>query len=253
MMLIGKNVAITGAASGIGRSAAILFAEAGASVFLGDWNLEGVEETAQLVVSAGGSAEARRLDVSDEDEARAFVEAAASTYGKLDGAFNNAGVTGASKLFHELSAEEWHQVNSVNATGVFNCMKYEIRAMSTVGGGAIVNTSSSNGMIAEPYAGGYVASKHAVVGMTRAAAAEARHTGVRVNAVLPGLIITPMVDGYLDGAENAAYLAFQTERHTLGRFGQPDEVATVARFLLSDQASFVNGAAVPVDGGFLAR
>jgi len=252
-MLDGKVIVITGAASGIGRAAASLFAEAGARLLLGDWNLEGVEETAQIVSSAGGFAQAHRLDVSDEAQVSTFIEAGVRAYERIDGAFNNAGVTGASKQIDELTAEEWRQVNDVNATGVFFCMKHEIRAMRVRRSGAIVNTSSSNGQIAEPFAAGYVASKHAVVGVTRAAAAEARYTGVRVNAVLPGLILTPMVDGYLEGPGNEDYLKFATERHTIGRFGRAEEVAYVARFLLSDQASFVNGAAIPVDGGFIAR
>ena len=252
-MLQGRVIVITGAASGIGRAAAVLFAEAGATLLLADWNLQGVEDTSQLVSSAGGLVEAHKLDVSNEAQVSAFMDAGVRSQGRIDGAFNNAGVTGASKLLDELTLEDWRQVNDVNATGVFLCMKYEIQAMRAQGGGAIVNTSSSNGQIAEPYAAGYVASKHAVVGLTRAAAAEARHTGVRVNAVLPGLILTPMVAGYLDGPENEDYLRFSTERHTIGRFGRAEEVAYVARFLLSDQASFVNGAAIPVDGGFTAR
>ncbi len=252
-MIEGKVIAITGAGSGIGRAAALLFAAAGAKLIIGDWNAASVEETAAMVSARGGTAVAALLDVSDEPQVQAFIGTAIQTYGRLDGAFNNAGIAGEAALLSELSTESWQRVNSINSTGVFLCMKHEIRAMTATGGGAIVNTSSANGVMAEPFAGGYVASKHAVVGMTRAAAAEARHTGVRANVLLPGLILTPMVDGYLDGPQAEAYRAFATERHSIGRFGQPEEVAYVARFLLSDQAAFVNGAAIPVDGGYTAR
>lgn len=249
----GKVVVVTGAASGIGRAAAILFAQAGAKLGLADWDWAGVEETANLVTKQGGHAKAFHVNVGVEEQVQEFIASTVQAYGRLDGAFNNAGVTGASKLFEELTAEEWRGVNEINSTGVFFCMKYEILAMRKTGGGAIVNTLSANGQIAEPFAGGYVASKHAALGATRAAAAESRHTGVRVNAVLPGLILTPMVDGYLDGADAESYRNFMAERHTIGRFGRAEEVASVARFLLSDDASFVNGVALPVDGGFLAR
>lgn len=249
----GKVVIITGAASGIGRAAAILFAQAGAKLGLADWDLNGVQSTADLILAQGGEAIVSQVNVGVEQQVADFVTSTVAAYGRLDGAFNNAGITGTSKPFSDLTAEDWRHVNDVNATGVFYCMKYEILAMRESGGGAIVNTLSANGQIAEPFAGGYVASKHAALGATRAAAAEARHTGVRVNAILPGLILTPMVDGYLDGPDAESYRNFMMERHSIGRFGRAEEVASVARFLLSDEASFVNGVALPVDGGFLAR
>jgi 2,5-dichloro-2,5-cyclohexadiene-1,4-diol dehydrogenase 1 len=252
-MLQDKVIMITGAASGIGRAAALLFSQAGAKLMLGDWNGDGVTETAKMVVDSGGQAVASRLDVSSELQVTAFLDDIIMTYGRLDGAFNNAGVAGVSKSFDEISEEDFSAVNAVNSSGVFFCMKHQIAAMRKTGGGSIVNTASANGQIAEPFAAGYVASKHAAVGLTRAAASEARHTGVRANVLLPGLILTPMVDGYLDGPGTEAYRAFSAERQTIGRFGQPEEVAAVARFLLSDDASFVNGAAIPVDGGYLAR
>jgi len=248
-----KVVVVTGAASGIGRAAAILFAQAGAKLGLADWDLAGVEETASLISRQGGEVIAFQVNVGIEQQVQDFISNTVQAFGRLDGAFNNAGVTGASKLFEELSADEWRGVNEINSTGVFYCMKYEILAMRKTGGGAIVNTLSANGQIAEPFAAGYVASKHAALGATRAAAAEARHTGVRVNAILPGLILTPMVEGYLDGVDAESYRTFMMERHSIGRFGRAEEVASVARFLLSDDASFVNGVALPVDGGFLAR
>ena len=248
-----KVVVVTGAASGIGRAAAILFAQSGAKLGLADWDAQGVQETSRMVRALGGEAVAFQVDVGIEEQVKDFIAGTVSAYGRLDMAFNNAGVTGVSKPFAEISGDEWRHVNEINSSGVFYCMKYEILAMRQGGGGAIVNTLSANAQIAEPYAGGYVASKHAALDATRAAAAETRHTGVRVNAILPGLILTPMVDGYLEGEETEAYRTFMLERHTVGRFGRAEEVASVARFLLSDDASFVNGVALPVDGGFLAR
>lgn len=249
----GKVVIVTGAASGIGKAAAMLFAKAGAKLAIADWDWAGVEETAGLVARLGAEVKAFHVNVGAEEQVQEFVAGAIQAFGRLDGAFNNAGVTGPSKRFEELTADDWRGVHDINSTGVFFCMKYEILAMRETGGGAIVNTLSANAEIAEPFAAGYVASKHAALGATRAAAAESRHTGVRVNAILPGLIMTPMVDGYLDGDEAKPYRDFMTERHTIGRFGRAEEVASVARFLLSDEASFVNGVALPVDGGFLAR
>jgi 2,5-dichloro-2,5-cyclohexadiene-1,4-diol dehydrogenase 1 len=252
-MLNGKVIVITGAASGIGRAAAVMFAASGAKLQLGDWNEAGVIETAELVRAAGGEANPMHVDVSHEEQSKALVTGAIAAYGRLDGAFNNAGIASTPNLLPDISAADWQRVNGVNATGVFFCMKHQIQAMRSTGGGAIVNTSSANGAAAEPYCGNYVASKHAVIGLTRAAAAEAGTTGVRVNAILPGLIETPMAAPYLDSSEFASYRQSMLERHSLGRFGRPEEVASVAQFLLSEQSSFVNGAAIPVDGGYLAR
>jgi 2,5-dichloro-2,5-cyclohexadiene-1,4-diol dehydrogenase 1 len=253
IMLENKIIAITGAGSGIGQAAAGLFAEAGASIVAGDVNEAGLEETLALVREVGGRGIAVRVDVREQEAVVRFVDAARSEYGRLDGAFNNAGLQMHNKLLQDLSLEEWDRINDVNARGVFLCMKYEIALMRETGGGAIVNTASGNGFVAQPYSTEYVASKHAVVGITRAASTEAGITGVRVNAVLPGMIETPMVADLVKSEEFRPHYQSALARHTIGRFGKAEDVAYVARFLLSDQAAFMNGAAVAVDGGYTAR
>lgn len=252
-MLNDKIIIITGAGSGIGRAAAKLFASGGAKLLIGDQNKSGVQETERMVVDAGGIAHAIELDVRDEDSVKAFVRSAIERYGKLNGAFNNAGVKMSGQLVQDIGTDDWRRVNDINATGIFLCMKHEIAAMRATGGGAIVNTASVNGLVAQANSAEYVASKHAVIGLTRAASTEAGLTGVRVNAVLPGTINTPMVEDLLIDPMFRPFYDSALARHTIGRFGEPEEVASVARFLLSDQASFVNGAAIPVDGGYSAR
>ena len=252
-MLENKVIAITGAGSGIGQAAAVLCAEAGAKVVIGDLNEAGLQETKRRIEAAGGQAHVVIVNVSDEDQVIAFVNAAKEVFGRLDGAFNNAGLQMQNKLLQDLTLEEWNRVNDVNSTGVFLCIKHEIALMRETGGGAIVNTSSGNGLVAQPYSSEYVASKHSVVGITRGAASEAAITGVRVNAVLPGMIETPMIADLVKSEEFKPHYKSALERHTIGRFGTAEDVAYVARFLLSDQSAFMNGAAVAVDGGYTAR
>jgi NAD(P)-dependent dehydrogenase (short-subunit alcohol dehydrogenase family) len=252
-VLQGKSVIITGAGSGIGRAAALLFAEAGAKLVVGDRSLANIEETAALVRAAGGDIIAQQADIIDESQVAGLVDLALHHFGQLDGAFNNAGVQMVNKLTQDLTIEDWNSVNGINATGIFLCMKYEIQAMRKSGGGAIVNTASANGMVAQPYSTEYVASKHAVIGITRGAASEALETGVRVNCVLPGMINTPMIADLIKSPEFRPHYDSALARHTIGRFGEPEDVAYVARFLLSDQSAFMNGASVAVDGGYTAR
>ncbi|MDR7104116.1 SDR family oxidoreductase [Croceicoccus sp. BE223] len=252
-LLAGKVVIVTGAGSGIGRAAARLFAAEGAKVCQFDRDRDANEATAALITGDGARADCHTVDVGNEAAVAGAVDAVIARHGRLNGAFNNAGVEMANKLVTDLSAEEWHRLMDVNLTGVFLCMKYQTRAMAGTGG-AIVNNSSGDGFIGQPYAADYVASKHGVVGLTRAAACEARHTGVRVNAVLPGLILTPMVEERLIG--NPAFeqqMAPMAERHSIGRYGKPEDVAEAACWLLSDRSAFINGSMLTVDGGYTAR
>lgn len=254
-MLKDKVIIITGAASGMGRAAAFILAKAGAKVLLADRSLEAGEEVAQAVRDTGAAARFCATDVSDEKAVEGMVGSAIATFGRLDGAFNNAGVPAKLRLLPDITTAEYDSVCGVNQTAVFFCMKYEIAAMRQTGGGAIVNTSSAAGQMAVPYAAEYIASKHAVLGLTRAGSAEARFTGVRVNAVLPAATLTPMREQLFKsknhyGADHAEWAA---ERHSIGRLGEAEDVARAAEWLLSDESAFINGVCLPVDGGFLAR
>lgn len=251
-MLSGKSVIVTGAGSGIGRATAKILAQAGASVAAVDINKDTAHEVAEEIRKAGGKAEAIAADVSSESDVKAMVTQTLKAFGRLDGAFNNAGVEMMNKTIPDLSLTEWQRALNVNLTGVFLGMKYEMLAMKD--GGAIVNTSSGDGIVGQPYAGEYVATKHGVVGLTRTASAEFRQTKVRVNAVCPGLIMTPMVEERLLGDPAFAnQMAALKERHSIDRFGRPEDIGNAVKWLLSDESSFVNGAAIAVDGGYTAR
>ena len=252
-MLKDKVVVVTGAGSGIGFATAVILAQAGAKVVVSGRSASDLDEVIQRVRDAGGIAVGIAADVSDEADVIAMVDRAVSEFGRLDGAFNNAGIEMHNKLTDDLSADDWDSVLDVNAKGVFLCMKHEIRAMRRTGGGAIVNNSSMNGVVAIAHSTEYTASKHAVIGATRGAATEARETGVRVNAVLPGLIVTPMIEKLKDDPGFKDHFATALERHSIGRFGQPEDVGHAVKWLLSDEASFINGAMLAVDGGYTAR
>lgn len=251
-MLDGKVVLLTGAGSGIGRATAIILAEAGASVLVTDYDEASAQETATLIQQAGGSAKAMRVDVTSENDVKAMVAAAVDLFGKIDGAFNNAGVRMRYELLPDLTVSDWDRVADVNMKGVFMCMKYEIEAMRQCGGGAIVNTSSANGLLGSAYCSEYVASKHGVLGLTRGAACETNITHVRVNAVLPGVIVTPMVGELTTSPELKPLYDAALARHSIGRLGRPEDVGYAVKWLLSDESSFVNGAAISVDGGYTA-
>jgi NAD(P)-dependent dehydrogenase (short-subunit alcohol dehydrogenase family) len=220
-------------------------------VLLSDVNTEGGEETALAVRAAGGDARFVRADVSDEGEVQALVEAAVSAFGRLDCAFNNAGITGAVGALHEIDLEGFERTIRTNLTSVFLCMKHEIRAMLKQGGGAIVNTSSGAGVVATPTLAPYCSSKHAILGLTKTAALENARTGIRVNAICPGSIDTPMLQRYM--GNNPGIEKLIRAGQPGGRLGRPEEIAETAAWLCSDRASFVSGASIFVDGGAISR
>lgn len=250
--LQGKVIIVTGAASGIGLASAKRIAAAGAKLIASDISEEAGQALANEVRDRGGEATFVRADVGVEAEVARLVDTAVEIYGRLDGAFNNAGIVQCGKPLHELTTEEWDRALQIDLTGVFWCIKYEVLAMLKTGGGAIVNTASSLGQVAIANASEYVAAKHGVMGLTRAAAADYGALGVRVNAILPGIIETPVIESLSQNQQFAAFLVKLRDRHPIGRFGQPAEIGEAATWLLSSAASFVNGATVPVDGGYLA-
>jgi NAD(P)-dependent dehydrogenase (short-subunit alcohol dehydrogenase family) len=247
----GRVALVTGAGSGIGRASAFAFAAAGASVAVVDVDGDLGEETVAQIRDAGRSeAQLFRCDVSDEQQVSALIRAVTDTYGRLDYAHNNAGISPVTGNTVDCPKELWDKILAVNLTGVWLGMKYEIPAMITAGGGAIVNTSSGVGLKAFPNQPAYVASKHGVVGLTKSAALEFAATGIRVNAICPGATLTPMVEAK---ARAGAYtLDAMAAMCPMKRIASADEIAQVVVWLCSGAASFVNGAVLPVDGGTLA-
>jgi NAD(P)-dependent dehydrogenase (short-subunit alcohol dehydrogenase family) len=245
----GRVVMVTGASSGIGRTAAVAFGREGAKLVLSGRRREHLEQTLALVGAAGGDGVVVSGDCSKVADVRRMVETAVSTYGRLDCAFNNAGIEGGKAFVPtaEYSEEIWDEVLAINLTGVFLCMKYEIRQMLAQGGGAIVNMASVAGLIGTRIGIGYGASKHGVIGATRAAAMEYAARNIRINAVCPGVIRTDMTErAFLHDAELSAAM---TARHPMGRLGTTDEVAEAVLWLCSDASSFTTGHALPIDGG----
>jgi NAD(P)-dependent dehydrogenase (short-subunit alcohol dehydrogenase family) len=247
----GKVVLGTGAASGIGRAAALAFAARGARVVAADQDTEGGEDTVRRIVERDGEAIFVHTDVSDDTSVAALLARTAEVYGPLNYAFNNAGIEGISAPTAECTEENWDRVLRVNLKGVWLCMKHEILQMLDHDGGAIVNCSSVAGLVGFASSPAYVASKHGIVGLTRTAALEYATRGIRVNAICPGVIQTPMIDRVTDG-DPAAMRALQ-DMEPMGRIGRPEEVAEAAVWLCCDAASFVTGQALAVDGGFVSR
>ena len=247
----GKVALITGAGSGIGRAAARIFAREGAKVAAADVNQASAEETVGLIRAASGEAFGLQADVSKAAEVEAMVAAVVETYGRLDCAFNNAGIEGALASTADYTEADWAPVIAVNLTGVWLCMKYEVPRMLETGGGAIVNTSSAAGLLGAPRMSAYVASKHGVVGLTKTAALEYAKSGVRVNAVCPGVIDTSMVGRLKERRPRMFEKIVRGE--PIGRIGRPEEIAETAVWLCSDAASFVTGHAMSVDGGIVAQ
>lgn len=245
----GKTVLVTGAGSGIGEACAVQLAEAGANVIVADINEAEAERVASAIRASSGAATAFKVDVSDPVAVKAMIDFSVATYGGLNGAVNNAGIGGPLKPLADYEIEEWKHVLDVDLNSVFYCMKYEIPEMLKAGGGAIVNMSSILGTNGFANAPAYVASKHAMVGMTKNAGIEYSAKGIRVNAVGPGFIKTPLIDNSLD----AATQEFLVGKHPIGRLGRPEEVANLVLFLLSDKASFITGSYHLVDGAYAAQ
>ncbi len=246
-----KIALVTGAGSGIGRATALVFAREGAKVVVSDIVVEGGQETVQQIGAAGGEAIFVKADVSQAADVEALIAQTVETYGRLDCAFNNAGIEGGVKPTIDCTEEEFDRTIAVNLTGVWLCMKYEIQQMLSQGGGTIVNTASAAGLVGFPGLPDYVASKHGVVGLTKTAALEYAKSGIRVNAVCPGVIQTPMVERGAQLSPGFDELAVSME--PVGRFGQPSEVGEAVVWLCSDAASFVTGIPMQVDGGLVAQ
>ncbi|MGA7782551.1 MAG: SDR family oxidoreductase, partial [Paraburkholderia sp.] len=210
------------------------------------------EDTVAAIRQQDGEAIFVATDVSNEAQVEVLVAATVEKFGRLDGAFNNAGLAQTNVLLHELTATQWRRIQSVNYDGVFFCMKHEIGAMLQSGGGAIVNTSSALGRVAVPLSADYCGSKAGVLGLTKGAAVDYGHRQIRVNAILPGAVDTPMVQALTSDPQFAGLLEKLRTSHPVGRIGLPEEVAAAAVWLLSEQSSFVTGAELAVDGGFLA-
>jgi NAD(P)-dependent dehydrogenase (short-subunit alcohol dehydrogenase family) len=248
--LEGKVALVTGGTSGIGRDTAVLFAKAGAKVVVAGRREPEGNETVELIRTAGGDGQFVKADISKASEVDALIQNAVKRFGRLDIAFNNAGIEGAWVPIVRQSEEDWDRTIDINLKGVWLCLKYEIRQMlRQAGGGAIVNMASITGLIGSAGAGAYSASKHGVIGLTKTAALENAKNGIRVNAVCPGFTETPMTDRIFRVPQVHKYVL---SCHPIGRLGRPAEIAEAVVWMCSDRASFMTGQSLILDGGFLA-
>ncbi|MEH2036541.1 SDR family oxidoreductase [Nostoc sp.] len=243
----GKVAFVTGAANGIGRATALAFAREGANVVVADISEQGNQETARTIEELGGRALAVRCDVTRAEDVKAALDKAVEAFGRLDIAFNNAGSEQAITAMADLTEEEWDRIVGINLRSVFLCMKYEIPLMLKQGSGAIVNTSSGAGVKGFKGQAAYVAAKHGVVGLTKAAALDYASQNIRINAVCPGIIDTPMMDRFSGGTPEGREQVISQE--PIGRMGQPEEIANAVVWLCSDASSFAIGHALVIDGG----
>ena len=246
-----KVALVTGGSSGIGRASALAFAREGAKVTVTDIDVEGGEKTVQMIKEIGGQSIFIKADISQAAEVEALVTKTVETYGQLDCAHNNAGIEGIKASTIDCTEENWERTMNINLKGVWLCMKYEIPQMLKHGGGAIVNTSSILGLVAIRNRPAYVASKHGVAGLTKAAALEYAKEGIRINAVCPGVIDTPLFERITGGDLQAK--AERVARQPIGRIGTPEEVAEAVVWLCSDAASLVTGHTMVVDGGLVIQ
>jgi NAD(P)-dependent dehydrogenase (short-subunit alcohol dehydrogenase family) len=245
-----KVVLITGGSFGIGQAAAIAFAQRGAKVIVADYIEDKEGHTMNEIKAAGTKGLFVKCDVSRASEVKAMIEKIIDTYGRLDYAFNNAGIEGSMSPTHECSEENWDKTIAINLKGVWLCMKYQISQMLKQGKGVIVNNASIAGLIGFPGLPAYVATKHGIVGLTKTAALENAKSGLRINAVCPGVIKTAMVDRIINNNKEIEQQFISQE--PIGRMGMPSEVADAVIWLCSDASSFVTGHSLPVDGGWVA-
>jgi NAD(P)-dependent dehydrogenase (short-subunit alcohol dehydrogenase family) len=251
-MVEGKIALITGAGSGMGRAGSLLFAREGAAhVYVADLNVAAGQETVALVEHAGGSATFIHVDVTDEDAVRDMVATTTREQGRLDCAWNNAGITDVARRFTDFDKAAFERMLDVNLTSVFLCLKYEILEMERQGGGAIVNTSSASGVVATPGLPHYTAAKHGVLGLTKSAALEYNNKNIRVNAVCPGMVDTPLTQQFFDSSPKLA--AAVQRLMPGGKLGQPPQVAEAVVWLCSEHASWVSGLSMVIDGGYVNR
>lgn len=245
-----KAIVVTGGGGGIGRAACLAFASEGGRVLIADADAAEGERTLSLVREGGGEAAFLQVDVSSDAQCSAMVEAALRTFGRLDVAFNNAGIGGSGFALAEEEEATFDRMIAINLKGVFNCMRHEVSAMLRSGGGAIVNTASVAGLVGNPGLSSYSAAKHGVIGLTRSAALDYIKQDIRINAVCPGATRTRLLQAWFQDPKVQSHVM---SLHPIGQLAQPDEVARVVLFLASDEASFMVGCAVPVDGGVTAQ
>jgi NAD(P)-dependent dehydrogenase (short-subunit alcohol dehydrogenase family) len=248
-----KVALVTGAASGLGLATAKAFAESGASVVLADWNEEAAQSAAKELAAQGHKTLAIRCDVSDDAQVEAMVKQTVATFGKLDAAYNNAGVQNVLAETADTTREDYDRVMGINLRGVWSCMKFELQQMRKQGSGAIVNCSSLGGLLGGAERGVYHAAKHGVIGFTKSAALEYAARGIRVNAVCPGMIQTPMFDKMIAEGQGDELDRMLKAFVPMGRMGRPEEIADAVVWLCSSAASYVTGQSISVDGGYVMR